>query len=157
MKFSEYSKKIGLGAELKDITVTVLQLEETLIETLDTEKAMKEFGDLFSVLYRYSNAKNIEVDKTNVLEYWKMNTQFYPLTPDKLTTTVYLYGLRTCLNNLYKGENEDSFLFDMILKTMLFITYLGWSTDIILNNSLPVIEQAGSELEIPTPKKRKKA
>jgi hypothetical protein len=155
MTFKEYGLKQN-KVELKDVAIAILDLEYTLIDLVDAEKAMDELGKVFSLLFGYANTKSIDITSSGVLEYWRLNSKNYKMTQESKTSQSYLYTLRTSLKNLYKEENENNNLFDMVLKTMLYIDSLNWSLDIILANSLPIEAPKEGDLIVPPKKKSKK-
>lgn len=136
MNFKEYATKQGT-ADLKDLTFSILQLEETLIDTLNTEKAIEHLADVFSSIFKYSNKLKVDITASGVLEYWKMNIKTY-VAGKKMSSTEFLYDLRASLRGLYRKTKEENYLFDMALKTMLFIDSLEWSMEMIINKSLPI-------------------
>ena len=146
MEFQKYYEQKINVANLETITYAILMLEENLFETTDVEQKIERLGNLLYELSSYSKEIQSGVLTTGVLEYYRLNISTYKSSP-KISRESFLCGLRISLRNLFQGKNVADHIFDMILKTMLFIDYSDLSIDMIVRHSLEIKSKDVPQIE----------
>lgn len=148
-KFIEKLKNIKSKTILLDLIYEILRLEELLIENSDITKNIKQLGEVLyqSLLLTVDNKIDIN-DKNNKdldLDHWKNNLSKYRLI-NKVEKEIYLYTMRNTLKNLIPVlDTKDElsikvYIFELIIKTFLYIDYLDLSIDAILEAKLKTIK-----------------
>jgi hypothetical protein len=144
-KFIEKVKTIKTKNSLLDLAYDILLLEELIVESAVPTKEINQLGDVLKSSFVIVSENKIEINnKENPdldLDNWKNSIGKYRLT-NPVSKEVYLYTLRNSLKNLMKSiEDKDEvsikvFIFELIIKTFLYIDYLDFSIDSILENKI---------------------
>lgn len=149
-KFIERIKNIKSKTTLLDLVYETLKLEELLIENAgDTSRHIKQLGEVLYQSFLLTVESKIDInDKNNKdldLDNWKNNLKKYKLV-NKVEKEIYLYTIRNTLKNLIPViDTKDElsikvYLFELIIKTFLYIDYLDLSIDTILEAKLKTIK-----------------
>ena len=141
-KFIENIKSIKTTRNsLLNLTYDILNLEESLIEINNKTHEINLLGELLKSSFIIISENKIQVnnkDKKDLdLDNWKNSIKKYALK-NKVDKYIYLYALRVSLKNLIKAidelntENIKIYIFELIIKTFLYIDSIDLSIDHIL-------------------------
>lgn len=147
-KFLEKVKLNKIKNSLLALTYDILKLEEVLVESTEKEKEIKHLGDILQSAFIIVSENKIEINNKVELDLdldnWKNNIKKYKITHN-ISKEVYLYALRDSLKNLIKAidnKNEvdiKTFIFELIIKTFLYIDFENLSIDHILEKQMKSI------------------
>lgn len=148
--FNEKTKSIKEKNSLLQLTLSILTLEETLTEVDNKVELIKHLGTVLKFSFIVVNENKIDINNKDVmdldLDNWKNNIKRYKMH-NQVTKDSYLYTLRNSLKKLIQLLNDDkesSFvkvhIFEIIIKTFLYIDYLNLSIDTILEKQILSLE-----------------
>jgi hypothetical protein len=144
MELKKFIEKIKVNKSknsLIDLTYDILTLEELMIESSEPVKEINQLGNVLKSSFMLIFENKVEINHKEIpdldLEHWKNSIKKYKVK-NAISKDVYLYTLRNSLKNLIKScETKDDlsikiYLFELIIKTFLYIDYLDLSIDTIL-------------------------
>lgn len=147
-KFIEKVKTCKTKSSLLDLTYDILLLEELIVESSDIPKEIEQLGTVLKSAFVIIVENKIDVNNKDYpdldLDNWKNSIKKYKLK-NSVSKDIYLYTLRNSLKNLIQAmevKNEVSiktFIFELIIKTFLYIDFLDLSIDSIMENKAKLI------------------
>ncbi len=158
--FFEKAKLVKDKNVLLTLTHTILKLEEHLIEGINEEFTIDQLGDVLKVAFIIVGENKIDINNSVVdldLDNWKNSIRVYRIK-NAITKDVFLYTLRNSLKNLIEAKDANFtklYIFEIIIKTFLYIDFLGLSIDTILEKKMkslvptkePVIKEKVEKIE----------
>jgi hypothetical protein len=155
-KFIEKVKTFKPKNSLLDLTYNILVLEETLTEYVEPTREIRCLGEVLKAGFVLLIENKLEINnKENPdwdLDNWKNNIGKYRLKT-KIDKEIYLYTLRNSTKNIIKFTDEKNdwnikvFVFELLIKTFLYIDYVNLSIDAILENQLKTIPNPPKTIE----------
>jgi hypothetical protein len=149
MELKNYIAKLKNNTDkeaiLLSLTVAILEAEEVLIEQyVNTPKVIEVLKNILRVSFSYCKENKIEVnnDKTKDLDldYWKNNIQIFKTKSININKDIFFYSIRNSLMFLIKEKKEKllqkAYIFEIIIKTFLFIDFLNLSIDVLLSSDI---------------------
>lgn len=149
---------------LLSLTLTILKTEEMFVEKhANTEVIIAGFRAILMDAFTYIKENKIEINNEISdldLDFWKNNvTLFRSKNPD-MSTDVYLYSIRNSLRYLLETKKEKSLqkahIFEIVIKSFLFIDFKNLSIDSVLKTPGVVSFEPESETEVKEIKENKK-
>jgi hypothetical protein len=142
MELKKYieSLKLEKGKDnIHNLSLNILKLEEIIVESATHEKLVQGVGDLLEASFLFVKENKIEVNNEVQdldLDYWKNNISIYKSKNPSMSKDVYLYSIRNSLRYLLEHKKDKillkAYIFEIIIKTFLFIDYLNLSINSIL-------------------------
>jgi hypothetical protein len=120
------------------LTVSILKLEENIVETGDNVLLIHQLGDVLQYAFVSVLEHKLAINNESVpdldLDNWKNNVQHYRILNPLMNKDVFLYSLRNSLRYILEGDEDTIriFLFELIIKSFLYIDFLHLSIDAIL-------------------------
>lgn len=141
-------------SSLLELSYEILKLEELLIENADFSKNITQLGDVMYQIFLCLIDNRVDINSTTNpdldLDHWKNNIKKYRLK-NKVSNDIYLYTIRNTLKNLIRASQDNSeyyvkvHLFELMIKTFLYVDYVDLSIDAILESKLKTIKSAPVE------------
>lgn len=155
-KFAEKVKTVKYKNTVLSLTLNVLKLEEVFEEKEFTEKIINYLGEILKDSFALVNENKIPINNKEMpdfdLDNWKDSVKLYkkkmPAIPNART---YLYVMRSSLKNILDEKDIKIYLFDLIIKTFLFIDTLNLSIDSVLEmkaNEIVVVKEPVKKEEV---------
>lgn len=125
---------------LYNLVIAILKTEETLTEKeSDIDLVLKNLSLLLKKAFQYVKEYKIEISNKNPdldLDNWKNNIHMYKVKNPNMNKDVFLYSIRNSLMYLLEVERnktlQKAYIFEIIIKTFLFINFLNLSIDSLL-------------------------
>jgi hypothetical protein len=125
---------------LMALALSILKLEETLIEKAsDTNAVITSVKEMLDQSFLYTRDNKIEINNTVQdldLDYWKNNIHIFKTKNPDMNKDVYLYSIRNSLKFLLEIKKDKAlqkaYIFEIIIKTFLFIDFLNFSIEAII-------------------------
>jgi hypothetical protein len=146
MELKNYIQELKIVKDsnhLLSLTHAILKNEEILIENYTNIEIVKiELRNLLNQSFFLIKEHKIEINNSEVkdldLDYWKDNIASFKSKNPDMNREVYLYSIRNSLKYLIETKKTKNLfkahLFEIIIKTFLFIDFLDLSIDKILEN-----------------------
>lgn len=108
--------------------------------------------DAFAYIKEHKIEINSEVNDLD-LDYWKNNVSLFRSKSPDMSTDVFLYSIRTSLRyllELKKDKNlQKAHIFEIVIKSFLFIDFKNLSIDSVLKSESPIkIEEPEPEPKV---------